>query len=340
MTSLLERLGAEFERTGELTLDRVLAVCERRGFVGEDVSHVVGVLRTRGLLPRTAAKPVDGWGGVRGQVRTNVQAADLLGRYLAEVSSHPLLFADDERQLGRRMRAADQLREGLGNRTIRREEWAVLRDGDRAKQQMIESNLRLVVSIAMKHRSQGLDLLDLIQEGNFGLFRAVEKFDHTKGFKFSTYATWWIRQSIDRGLANLGRTIRLPVHYKDRVREIQKLQNWLQIELSWQPTLQELATQADLDPAAVQAALDWAQDVVSLDAPLGDGDATLSDFIGTDIESDPATLAVTAAIRDEVQRVVDGLAPREAEIIRRRFGIPDGEPETLEEVGRRFGLTV
>tara|TARA_R100000306_G_scaffold50202_1_gene47306 strand:+ start:555 stop:1793 length:1239 start_codon:yes stop_codon:yes gene_type:complete len=348
LLALLERCIAEHGRTGQLTVDRVHAISERRHVDDGVRQRAMAILREMALLPPTAAPAVSGFGGGKA-AKSKGAVGDLLGQYLHEAAQRPLLTAEDERTLGRRIRAgvdaSDRIyRMHMAGDSLEFERRRALqrtaRDGDRASDQLIEANLRLVVSIAKRHQNHGLPLLDLIQEGNFGLFRAVQKFDHTLGYKFSTYATWWIRQSIQRGLADKGRLIRLPVHFVDRIRSIRKASAVLRIDLGREPTLAELAAQVDLDPAEVQFALDWSRDPVSLDLPLGGEDgATLGELIPDVNAADPAELADMAGQRQAVRQALRGLSEKEFKVVRLRFGLDGDDPRTLEQVGSEFGLT-
>jgi RNA polymerase primary sigma factor/RNA polymerase nonessential primary-like sigma factor len=272
---------------------------------------------------------------------------DVLGAYLRDVGRHPLLTAEDEVILGARMRAGDaalvRLESSNLTRSDRRRLSELIRDGRDAKATMIASNLRLVVSIAKTYASRAnLDILDLIQEGNLGLIRAVEKFDHTKGFKFSTYATWWIRQAITRGIANTGRSIRLPVHVHDQLAQIHRIRTKLADELNRAPSIAELGDVLGLDPGEVQYFLEQDQTVTSLDQPLSDIDdsATLGDVISDDnFGRAPEDVAIDRAMCEEVHAALEALPARTQRILRLRFGVDDGMPRTLDEVGTELHLT-
>jgi RNA polymerase sigma factor (sigma-70 family) len=277
--------------------------------------------------------------------REAVSVADTVGIYLEEVSAHLLLTAEDEVRLARSMesgrRAAHKLDTGEElTPTDRAKLYRLIHEGDEAKMTFIRANLRLVISIAKRYNGRGLDLLDLIQEGNLGLIRAVEKFDWRKGFKFSTYATWWIRQAITRGLGNQARTIRLPVHMVDVVRTVQDTEQSLLEDLRRPPTLEEIADASGLDLERVQAALEAPGDTVSLDRPVGDdGDAELQDFVEDERTPDPFIHTVDVLRRQHLVRALSVLDEDEKQVILLRFGLDGGEPRTLSEVGKVFNLT-
>ena len=271
--------------------------------------------------------------------------ADGVGKYLEEVSTHSLLDAEDEVRLARAIERGRRAQTRLDTEpdltaADKVELFREVHASDEAKMEFIRSNLRLVVSIAKRYSGRGLDLLDLIQEGNLGLIRAVEKFDWRKGFKFSTYATWWIRQAITRGLGNQARTIRLPVHMVDVVRTVQETAILLSQELYRTPTVLEISERSGLDLERVRTALDAPGDTVSLDRPVGpDSEAELGDFVEDVEAADPFTLAVTGARSDHLLKALNVLDDTERGIIKMRFGLEGGPPRTLSDVGKAMGLT-
>lgn len=269
---------------------------------------------------------------------------DGVGIYLDEVADHDLLTADDEVRLARVMEAGRQAAVRLEAEQLPSIERFELRrrvhQGEEARAEFIRSNLRLVISIAKKYTGRGLDLLDLVQEGNLGLIRAVEKFDWRKGFKFSTYATWWIRQAITRGLGNMARTIRLPVHLVDVVRTVQEAGTSLQEKLGRRPTAYEIADFSGLDVDQVAIAMDCPDDCVSLDHPVGDaGDASLGDFVEDLQADDPFVVAADMVRRDELERALGMLESTERQVVILRYGLSGGGPRTLSDVGRELGVT-
>jgi RNA polymerase sigma factor (sigma-70 family) len=266
---------------------------------------------------------------------------DSIGIYLNDIGKVPLLTAEDERVLSRAIEkgreAAAKLAAGEKTAAVKRD----IREAAKAKDRFIRANLRLVVSIARRYPlPQGMDLLDLIQEGNLGLMHAVEKFDWRKGFKFSTYATWWIRQAITRGIANTGRTIRLPVHAGDTLARLQKARSRLELKYGRPATLAELAKEVEMPEDKVTEALRFAAEPLSLSEPLReDGDAELGDVVEDRSAESPFEVAATALLPEEIQRLLAPLDEREREILKLRFGLDRGEPRTLEEVGEHFNLT-
>lgn len=271
--------------------------------------------------------------------------SDTVGMYLERVSGHQLLTAEDEVALARAMEAGRKAQAKLdtGEKfapTDRAKLYRLVHNGEEAKMVFIRSNLRLVISIAKRYAGRGLDLLDLIQEGNLGLIRAVEKFDWRKGFKFSTYATWWIRQAITRGIANTGRTIRLPVHAGDTLARLQKARSRLELKFGRPATLAELSAEVEMPEDKVTEALRFAAEPLSLSEPLReDGDAELGDVVEDRAAESPFEAAATALLPEEISRLLAPLDQREREILALRFGLDRGEPRTLEEVGEAFNLT-
>jgi RNA polymerase primary sigma factor len=273
---------------------------------------------------------------------------DLVKAYLREIGRVPLLTAVEEVELAKRIEAglfaAEKLRtcaeEGLKlTPTVKRDFGFIVRDGDRAKRHLLEANLRLVVSLAKRYQGRGLDLLDLVQEGNLGLVRAVEKFDYAKGYKFSTYATWWIRQALQRALADQGRTIRVPVHMAELITKVTRVRRELTQSLGRDPSSEEIGLPLEMTAAKVEEIIAFGRDTLSLQSPVGDDEATLGDFI-TDSESvDPVQAVETQMLQSQLSEVLGSLPERSAIVVRMRFGLDDGRPRTLDEVGRYLGLT-
>jgi RNA polymerase primary sigma factor len=274
-------------------------------------------------------------------------SSDPVKMYLKEIGKVPLLTAEEEVELAKRIdvgfAASVEANEGRWKDLPFEEQRRLRRamvDGERARQDLTSANLRLVVSIAKRYVGRGVSILDLIQEGNLGLMRAVQKFDHTKGFKFSTYATWWIRQAITRAIADQSRTIRVPVHMVESINKVVRAQRALAQRLERDPSLTELALEVDLDEERVAEILRInSQDPLSLDSPVGDEDDTsMADFIA-DRGAAPLDLAARKLLEQTVRDVLDDLSDRESEVVRLRFGLIDGRPRTLEEVGKEFGVT-
>ena len=276
-------------------------------------------------------------------------SADSVRAYLKQIGKVALLNAEEEVELAKRIEAGlyatqkmAELTEGGAKLPVqqRRDMQWICRDGDRAKNHLLEANLRLVVSLAKRYTGRGMAFLDLIQEGNLGLIRAVEKFDYTKGYKFSTYATWWIRQAITRAMADQARTIRIPVHMVEVINKLGRIQRELLQDLGREATPEELAKEMDITPEKVLEIQQYAREPISLDQTIGDeGDSQLGDFI----EDSEAVVAVDAVsftlLQDQLQSVLETLSEREAGVVRLRFGLTDGQPRTLDEIGQVYGVT-
>ncbi|MGD9527278.1 RNA polymerase sigma factor [Pseudonocardia sp.] len=276
-------------------------------------------------------------------------SADSVRAYLKQIGKVALLNAEEEVELAKRIEAglyaAERIRRAQEasekvSPQLRRDLRWIVRDGERAKNHLLEANLRLVVSLAKRYTGRGMAFLDLIQEGNLGLIRAVEKFDYTKGYKFSTYATWWIRQAITRAMADQARTIRIPVHMVEVINKLGRIQRELLQDLGREPTPEELAKEMDITPEKVLEIQQYAREPISLDQTIGDeGDSQLGDFI----EDSEAVVAVDAVsftlLQDQLQSVLATLSEREAGVVRLRFGLTDGQPRTLDEIGQVYGVT-
>ncbi|SDL77148.1 RNA polymerase nonessential primary-like sigma factor [Corynebacterium mycetoides] len=284
-------------------------------------------------------------GSRRNQTNDN-PSADLVRVYLNGIGKTALLDAAEEVELAQRIEVGLYAQHLLDDpdtqltRAKKRDLKILAKQGRRARSHLLEANLRLVVSLAKRYTGRGMPLLDLIQEGNLGLIRAMEKFDYAKGFKFSTYATWWIRQAITRGMADQSRTIRLPVHLVEQVNKLSRIRREMYQSLGREPTNEELSEESGIEESKIEMLLRQSRDPVSLDMPVGaDEEAPLGDFI-EDAEATDAEDAVVSSLRhDDIQDIIGGLEQREQDVIRLRYGLDDGVPRTLDQIGRQFGLS-
>lgn len=274
----------------------------------------------------------------------NIDTDDTIGLYLKEVGRVPLLTAEEEVELAQRIERGRMAREELarGNVSIRRrhELQRLIEDGWAAREHLITANSRLVISVAKKYMGRGVPFLDLIQEGNIGLIRAAKKFDYRRGHKFSTYATWWIRQAVTRAIADQGRTIRVPVHMGDQINKLLRVQHQLTQRLGRDPSVEELANALEVTPQKVENMIQVARRPLSLETPTDDEeDSVLGDFIQDDEVPAPDETATYNLLREHLDGVLNGLPPREVRILQLRYGLLDGQAYTLEEVGRKMGVT-
>ena len=279
------------------------------------------------------------------QVATAGATADPVKDYLKQIGKVALLNAEQEVELAKRIEAGLFAEERLNSGTkleqkLRREMQWIAEDGRRAKNHLLEANLRLVVSLAKRYTGRGMLFLDLIQEGNLGLIRAVEKFDYTKGYKFSTYATWWIRQAITRAMADQARTIRIPVHMVEVINKLARVQRQMLQDLGREPTPEELAKELDMTPEKVIEVQKYGREPISLHTPLGeDGDSEFGDLIEDSEAVVPADAVSFTLLQEQLHSVLDTLSEREAGVVSMRFGLTDGQPKTLDEIGKVYGVT-
>ncbi|MBT2420060.1 RNA polymerase sigma factor [Streptomyces sp. ISL-22] len=291
------------------------------------------------------AEPVEAPVPPRARADGSGPSSDLFRQYLREIGRIPLLTAAEEVELARRVEAGLFAEEKLSNTPDLDSEFALDLDrlvvmGRMAKRRLIEANLRLVVSVAKRYVGRGLTMLDLVQEGNLGLIRAVEKFDYARGYKFSTYATWWIRQAMSRALADQARTIRVPVHVVELINRVVRVQRRMLQERGYEPTPEEVAAHLDLPPERVSEVLRLAQEPVSLHAPVGEeDDVALGDLIEDGDAASPVESAAFLLLREHLEAVLSTLGERERKVVQLRYGLADGRPRTLEEIGRIFGVT-
>jgi RNA polymerase primary sigma factor len=315
---------------------------------GSEPSRSSGVVTRPGAAPATK-EPVSRLGKLGEPAarheRGEIGSFDPVRMYLKEIGKVPLLTAQQEVTLAQRIEAGLLASERLElGENVTDEAHASLEavavDGQLAKRQLTEANLRLVVSIAKRYVGRGMALLDLVQEGNLGLIRAVEKFDYTKGFKFSTYATWWIRQAITRAIADQARTIRIPVHMVETMNKVLRIQRQMLQELGREPTVDEVAIKVEMTPDRVREIQRIAQEPVSLETPVGEeDDSFLGDFVEDPAAIAPATAAARALLTEAIVEALEELNDRERQVVRLRFGLDDGQVRTLEEVGKEFGVT-
>ncbi|MBL1104807.1 RNA polymerase sigma factor [Streptomyces sp. 5-8] len=290
-----------------------------------------------------AVEPVEAPAAARAE--SGGPSADLFRQYLREIGRIPLLTAAEEVELARRVEAGLFAEEKLGSTPdldsrLGRDLDRLVVMGRMAKRRLIEANLRLVVSVAKRYVGRGLTMLDLVQEGNLGLIRAVEKFDYARGYKFSTYATWWIRQAMSRALADQARTIRVPVHVVELINRVVRVQRRMLQERGYEPTPDEVAAHLDLPPERVGEVLRLAQEPVSLHAPVGEeDDVALGDLIEDGDAASPVESAAFLLLREHLEAVLSTLGERERKVVQLRYGLADGRPRTLEEIGRIFGVT-
>ncbi len=274
----------------------------------------------------------------------NIDTDDTIGLYLKEVSRVPLLTAEEEVELAQRIERGRMAREELARSNVssrrRQDLRRLIEDGWGAREHLITANSRLVISVAKKYMGRGVPFLDLIQEGNIGLIRATKKFDYRRGHKFSTYATWWIRQAVTRAIADQGRTIRVPVHMGDQINKLLRVQHQLTQRLGREPTVEELATALDVPPKKVENMIQVARRPLSLETPTDDEeDSVLGDFIEDEDAPPPDDTATYNLLREHLEDVLNSLPPREVRILQLRYGLLDGQAYTLEEVGRKMGVT-
>jgi len=338
------------ERGDGITVEDVAAVLDRSELPADALEGVVRSLAEQGvevLESRTSVQDGDSEELTRaeeGDLSRKAPTSDLVRIYLREIGRVPLLTAEDEVELAKTIEAGlfaeeKMARSAILSRMERLDLEQLGRDGVRAKQRLIEANLRLVVSIAKRYVGRGMLFLDLIQEGNLGLIRAVEKFDYTKGYKFSTYATWWIRQAITRAIADQARTIRIPVHMVETINKLIRVQRQLHQDLGREPLPEEIGTEMGLNTERVVEIQRIAQEPVSLQSPIGEEDSDLGDFIEDADAVVPIEAAAFILLQDQLFDILNALSDREQRIIQLRFGLADGHPRTLEEVGREFGVT-
>jgi len=339
-------LIARAREQGAVALGDIAVALDASDLPAQAIDGVVRMLADEGIdvVDAVSEDAESQQAEVQGSETRRPVTGDLVRIYLREIGRVPLLTAEEEVELAKAIEAGlfaeEKLHGGFPLLGAERAELAMLgTEGLRAKQRLIEANLRLVVSIAKRYIGRGLGFLDLIQEGNLGLIRAVEKFDYTKGYKFSTYATWWIRQAITRAIADQARTIRIPVHMVETINKMARVQRQLHQALGREATPGEIAAEMGLPTERVSEIQRIAQEPVSLHAPIGEEDSDLGDFIEDTDAVVPMEAAAFIMLQDQLEEILDTLSGREQKIIQLRFGLTDGHPRTLEEVGREFGVT-
>jgi RNA polymerase primary sigma factor len=349
LKAIFERIQSSGFDILDEVIDDIRREDERRARGDEPVSRPVvqPAIPVPAPRPGATAAPARHSRAARPE-RTEGGGFDPVRMYLKEIGKVPLLTGPQEVSLAKRIEAGVHATERLDDLTetaplsdeARASLQAVAVDGEIAKKQLTEANLRLVVSIAKRYVGRGMALLDLVQEGNLGLIRAVEKFDYTKGFKFSTYATWWIRQAITRAIADQARTIRIPVHMVETMNKVLRVQRQMLQELGREPTVEEVAAKVELTPDRVRDIQRISLEPVSLETPVGEeDDSSLGDFVEDPSAIAPATAAARALLTEAIEEALEELNDRERAVVRLRFGLDDGQVRTLEEVGKEFGVT-
>ena len=349
-SQVFRKLVTKGNQQGYLSIEDILEIYPAASKHKEQLDLLVEALQFQGVEileqdadePETTPREVEA--DKPGQLEY-ITGDDAVTLYLKEMSLTPLLNVEDELALAKRIARASQARDELvrlnGQNPERRLELdALVKDGQIAREFLIKANTRLVVSVARRYVGQGVPFLDLIQEGNLGLMKAVEKYEYQRGFRFSTYATWWIRQGIIRSIADQGRTIRVPVHMIDRLRQVYKVSQEMEQQLGRAPSAEELAVRLDLDISKLRWMLQVALTPLSLETPVGeDEEAELGMYVEDSTSPSPAQVAYENILRERVEQVLATLSPREARVLRLRFGLGQDRPYTLEEVGQKFGLT-
>ena len=314
----IDKIIENFKAKGSVPEDEIVVRLQKIDINSDDIERVYNEIEKAGIkITSTEAEEAIKPDAIN-KMLSDVSVDDAVKLYLRDIGSYALLSVDEEKDLAKAMADGDE----------------------RAKKRLAEANLRLVVSIAKRYTSRGMAFLDLIQEGNQGLLKAVEKFDYTKGFKFSTYATWWIRQAITRAIADQARTIRLPVHMVETINKTARVTRNLTQQLGRDPTVEEIADEMGLTVERIREIQRTAQDPVSLETPIGEEeDSHLGDFIEDTTAAQPADKAEQSMVKEELMRVLSTLTPREEKVIRMRYGLDDNRARTLEEVGQAFGVT-
>jgi len=356
LPAAVEELLDSANEHGKLTSAEVRKAFDEAGIGPAEASRVLKVISDRGVVvggdtpPAGAAPAADEPDEVVDSWDQEVPTTDLVRVYLTDIGRVALLTAEQEVDLAKRIEAglyaSEKLRQANSREIaklkprLRRDLEIIAADGARARNHLLEANLRLVVSLAKRYQGKGLTLLDLIQEGNIGLVRAVEKFDYTKGYKFSTYATWWIRQALQRAIADQGRTIRVPVHMVEQINKALRVKRDLATELGREPTFDELGAVLDLPGERVEEILGYGRETLSLETPVGDdGTATFGEFIEDADAPVAADVVDFGLLQDRLRSVLGTLPERSTVVMRMRFGLDDGRPRTLDEVGKALGLT-
>ncbi|MEP7288912.1 MAG: sigma-70 family RNA polymerase sigma factor [Chloroflexota bacterium] len=357
---MIQELINRADRRGYVTFEDVLEILEEESDEVNTLESVLDELDELGIELRQEEAPREDVEEVEEDFESNdgeeisdpgigdinaVSADDPVGLYFRQMAQEPLLTAQEEIELAKRIESGKDMSEKMGqlrrgDRTQRSESQAIVEDGQAAREHLGRANTRLVVSIAKRYMGQGLPFPDLIQEGNVGLMRAVDKYDYKRGNRFSTYATWWIRQAITRALAQKTRTIRIPLHMTERIRQMYRTAQLLEQNLGRRPTPEEIAMEMELPAESVRSMMDASQHAIALERPVGDdGDSEFGDFIEDQDSPSPVESATQHLLQETIEEVLSELTPRQSHILRLRFGLGGGDPHTLEEIANKFGLS-